>query len=687
MATSRKQAARSPRAAKASTTRRSSSSGSSSPPSYTAEVLASGAFGRPELVVVAHAGAGLRARHDGVTSTTGAAHRTLSSIMSRSNVTLRPMFGAEDRVQREASIISANATSAIPDLSVFYTVDAPVNQLQDLCAELYAVDEIDGAYIKPGGEPPVMDMPSIPPSDAPPVTPDLTGSQGYLDPAPGGIDARYAWTWPGGSGAGVSIIDCEWGWRFDHEDLLAVQGGVVVGTAGSDTHHGTAVIGEMSGDRNSFGITGICPDAMISAAAFSGPTATTIRNAANRLQAGDLILLEIHRAGPRNNFAARQDQHGYIAIEWWPDDFAAIAFAIGRGIIVVEAAGNGQQDLDDAIYSVRPAGFPTTWTNPFNRANRDSGAIVVGAGAPPPNTHGRSHGADRSRLDFSNYGALIDAQGWGREVTTAGYGHLQDGDATVQYTDRFSGTSSASPIVTGALACLQGGLRAAGRPVLTPANARTWLRASGSPQQDEPGRPATQRIGNRPNLRQLFQSHVKGSIVIDKAVIKDAKSDIKDLKEGIKDRKELKEIKEKDRKEKFETKEIKDKDRKELKEKDLKEKDRKEFKEFKEKDRKEFKEIRENEKLIENWDRIGGVRGGGIGGGFGPGVGGADPTGLEDRLAGLEEAVSALTHFISAELRPDLSVGALNREADLWGDADQSKSVKDGKDKEHLAEG
>jgi hypothetical protein len=30
------------------------------------------------------------------------------------------------------------------------------------------------------------------------------------------------------------------------------------------------------------------------------------------------------------------------------------------------------------------------------------------------------------------------------------------------------------------------------------------LRATGSPQQDAPGRPATERIGNRPNLRQLI---------------------------------------------------------------------------------------------------------------------------------------------------------------------------------------
>ena len=176
-------------------------------------------------------------------------------------------------------------------------------------------------------------------------------------------------------------------------------------------------------------------------------------------------------------------------------------------MIVVEAAGNGAENLDDLLYNTRPAGFPASWTNPFNRANRDSGAIVVGAGAPPPGTHGRDHGPDRSRLDFSNWGALIDAQGWGREVTTTGYGDLQGGGNEDEwYTDRFSGTSSASPIVVGALGCAQGVLRARGRIPLSPARARALLRTTGSAQQDAPGRPATQRIGNRPNLRQMLSA-------------------------------------------------------------------------------------------------------------------------------------------------------------------------------------
>lgn len=118
---------------------------------------------------------------------------------------------------------------------------------------------------------------------------------------------------PGGRGTGVRVTDCEWGWRFTHEDLVANQGGVVVGTASTDTDHGTAVLGEISGDVNAFGVTGIAPDAVVYGAAFSMATSTVIQQAADRLAAGDILLLEIHRGGPR---ATGVGKRGYLAVEW-----------------------------------------------------------------------------------------------------------------------------------------------------------------------------------------------------------------------------------------------------------------------------------------------------------------------------------------------------------------------------------
>ncbi len=432
----------------------------------------------------------------------------MEEILKVEGVTVRPLFGlTEDRLrERTASLMEA---AEVPDVSGFYHVEAPEERLEELAESLRKLDEVDGAYVKPAGAPPVEDGEAavntmLPSEEEPPsVTPDFSSRQIYLNAAPSGINARYAWTLPGGRGAGVRIIDCEWGWRFTHEELVQNQGGVAIGTNYTDDNHGTAVLGEFSGDPNTFGITGICSDAFASAASFATlPTAAVIRQAADRLRAGDIMLLEIHRPGPG---ASGSGQDGYIAIEWWPDDFAAIRYAVGRGVIVVEAAGNGARNLDLPIYDSPATGFPTTWRNPFNPANPSSGAVVVGAGAPPPGTHGQDHGPDRSRLDFSNHGKRLDAQGWGREVTTTGYGDLQGGvTRDLWYTDQFSGTSSASPIVVGALGCVQGILRARRQPLLTPASARNLLRTTGSPQQDAPGRPRAERIGNRPDLRQMI---------------------------------------------------------------------------------------------------------------------------------------------------------------------------------------
>ena len=481
--------------------------------------------GSKELIVVAKRDAGLRARSEGVASAFDVDPSSLDELLKSRNVSLNPLFGeSEEAILKDLRSGAPGIREEETNIHLYYQVEAPENQLDQLCEELLDNDLIDGAYVKPPGETPLAPesdenaegapMNGAPLDEAPPAIPgNYVGRQGYLNAAPGGIEARYAWGLRGGKGSRVRIIDLEWGWRFNHIDLRGNQGGVLSGSNSSalrSENHGTAVLGVYGGDHNSFGVAGISPDSWSAAVSFSQPTARAIRAATHRLRPGDIMLLEIHRAGPRFNYQGRADQRGYIAIEWWPDDYEAIKYATQRGVIVVSAAGNGAENLDDNLYDTKPRGFPSWWENPFNRRRLDSRSILVGAGAPPPGTHGRNHGPDRSRLGFSNYGAAIDAQGWGREVTTTGYGSLwSDPDDPNNrdrwFTDTFSGTSSASPIVVGAISCVQGYLLSNNRYPLSPRQVRQLLRSTGSPQQDAPGRPRTQRIGNRPNLRQMFR--------------------------------------------------------------------------------------------------------------------------------------------------------------------------------------
>lgn len=470
---------------------------------------------RQMVVAIAKPEASIRAYGAMVASAADADVDSINRVLHNRGAAMQPLFGdSEERVQAKvASMPMAAEAREKLDLHLYYYVQAADDELQKLAEELASLPTIEAAYVSPRPElaavaaeaepgrraPETLNMMRAASVEAPPATQDFTARQGYLDAAPAGIDARYAWTLPGGSGSGVHIIDCEGAWRFTHEDLRTNQGGVIRNqtTDSGWRNHGTAVVGEFGGDRNLIGVTGICPEAHTRGCSIfdTGGLPGAIVAAADRLNAGDIILIEVQYGHPTK---------GYTSVEWWPADFIAIRYAVNRGIIVVEAAGNGNNNLDDPVYNTPLAGFPSDWRNPFNRSLRDSGAVLVGAGAPPPGTHGRDHGPDRSRLGFSNYGSSIDVQGWGREVTTAGYGDLQGGtNEDLWYTDQFSGTSSASPIVVGALSCVQGVLKAAGRIPLSPARARALLRQSGSPQQDAPGRPRTQRIGNRPNLRQL----------------------------------------------------------------------------------------------------------------------------------------------------------------------------------------
>ncbi len=315
-------------------------------------------------------------------------------------------------------------------------------------------------------------------------------SQGYLHAAPNGIGAMEVWPLGGAKGTGVTICDIEGNWNRKHEDLpsgISLVGGTVIPDLGW-RNHGTAVLGEMIAIPGVRGAVGIShgAKAVVQSTVISGVfnTAGAITNAASALKAGDVILIELQATGPNGK---------YVAMQFWPDIFSAIAAATAKGITVVEAAGNGDENFELAIFA-------------NTGLQKDSGAIVVGAGVPPTNHFDNDNayasiGVPRSRIWFSNHGKIVNVQAWGWHVTTLGYGDAQGGASENRwYTLRFSGTSSASPIVTGAVACLQGRAKSKNGAPMTPAKVRSILMSTGTPQQAGPGVPLTQHIGPQPNL-------------------------------------------------------------------------------------------------------------------------------------------------------------------------------------------
>jgi subtilisin family serine protease len=203
--------------------------------------------------------------------------------------------------------------------------------------------------------------------------------------------------------------------------------------------------------------------------------------AANELSPGDVILIE-QQHDLQYPFGV------YVPVEYFEAYWDTIRTVTNAGIIVIEAAGNGNNDLD-ALGPIE-----------------DSGAIIVGAGeAPTGDGFSCTVGAPRSRAPFSNYGSRVDVQGWGECVVTTGYGDLHLGSGTDSaYTAMFSGTSSASPIVAGAAAILSSVIEANTGNAATPAAIRTLLKSTGTPQDFSAGGPVG-NIGPLPNVAVALQ--------------------------------------------------------------------------------------------------------------------------------------------------------------------------------------
>lgn len=334
--------------------------------------------------------------------------------------------------------------------------------------------------------------PVDPPEDIPPETPDFTDEQGYLDAAPAGLGFNAVRDWPGGTGDGVTIADVEYSWDPDHEDLDAtIDAGAWGWNSGYYAYHGTAVLGELVAGDNGYGIIGMVPDADILVVspyddAENYNVAAAIDAAASMLDAGDVLLIEQQAYA----FGA------YCPVEVSPDVFDAITLAVAKGIVVVEPSGNGAQDLDDP-----------KWDGWFDRAEHDSGAILVGGGASPdsiyPPRYWYSSGG-------SSYGSRIDLQGWYDHIVTttnADYEpdlYYPNNDARQAYTRSFGGTSGASPMITAAAAIAQAAARKLWNEPWDPLDLREALRSTGTPQPSEDA--ASHPIGPQPDLYRFFMS-------------------------------------------------------------------------------------------------------------------------------------------------------------------------------------
>ena len=355
-------------------------------------------------------------------------------------ITMNRMYISLSQTQLETIMSKArqNNETYSENLLSWYKIFLPNDlEAEKVVNQLKELNEIENVY---------LEKVPIPASPVNFTDDPLTLKQEYQTAAPIGIDARFAWSNPGGDGEGVQFIDIEQGWTLDHEDLIGKGITLITGENDRAWHHGTNVLGVVAGVDNTIGGVGIAPNVSSARVAsvfinlpFFGITLNipnAISMALAALNPGDLILLEIVHLDSR-------------PVELEAAVYDIIKTATANGIVVVEAAGNRGLNLDVEVdYYMKDA---------LNRSSsdfKDSGAIMVGA-ATSTNPHQPIPDFVVDRRKPTNFGNRIDCYAWGENVSTAN-SDKDTGTITNDYTEIFCCTSAASAIIAGAALCVQG---------------------------------------------------------------------------------------------------------------------------------------------------------------------------------------------------------------------------------------
>lgn len=334
-----------------------------------------------------------------------------------------------NKMQERISQKSGNVQSVQTLRNTFFvSADLENTELLALARALESLPEVQYCEM-------VSREPTPPPNDIPPITINMEANQTYIGPNPG-VNMQYAWDL-GLNGAGIKVRDVEYGVNKNHEEFVDRAGvfvapGMDISTEASTsyTEHGTAVFGVVYADKGTYGVSGLAHGAheMVLFPEWQQSGSNRIFAATQAIansQAGDVILYEMQTTGPSG---------AYIPAEYSLTLWNLTKAATDAGIIIVAAAGNGDEDLDSAAFSAYR-----------NRGN--SGAILVGGG-----TANTAH----DKISYSTFGSRVDLQGWATNVRSTGYGNLLqvNNDFNQSYTS-VSGTSSATPMVASCAIVLQ----------------------------------------------------------------------------------------------------------------------------------------------------------------------------------------------------------------------------------------
>ena len=277
-------------------------------------------------------------------------------------------------------------------------------------------------------------------------TPDFETLQRYLN-APGsrdkGLNIRKAWE-ADVKGKGARVHFSDGGLNVNHEDLRGnPKLKIIPPVVDDDPDHGTASVGVLLARDNGLGMTGVCHAAELflydNRAKDAQGYSQTLKKLLAYARAGDIVAINRQTANINALGTFLPSLHDK---PWWD----VCRYLVERGAVVINAACNGTYQDDANAGTVKGFGVDLGEWRYFND-HGDAGAILVGA----------CHSWDGKPHAYSNYNyrhRMLNA--WGDSVATLAKGTLQDKRGPDRdYRDNYAGTSSATPLVAGALALIQ----------------------------------------------------------------------------------------------------------------------------------------------------------------------------------------------------------------------------------------
>lgn len=436
-------------------------------------------------------------------------------VLAQAKARIQRLSGeSEENEDKRRNKIQGDGGLTAPDMNSYYLITLNTKDRVSQAALIDALNALPDVAIAyaPGKASPAY-MGAGDPYDRAPISGSYDSQQKYLDAPPWGVNARSMWNLTDNSGQpikgqGVRLNVIEYGWDAEHEDYKLTPSNILRSDSNQVIpEHGTATIGVLAAAHNAYGVSGLAPNVTLGLA---------------QLFTGEQGISQFINA-----FAPASSNAGYGDIAIFEQEWNVT----GSAPVSTECAGIiprlGPVEMDDAMYDkitqsalegkivIEPAGnhgivFESCFigSNEQKKLNRqatnfvDSGAIIVGAGLyngfsplgiPIPLINGVG----------TNAGNRVDMQGWGANVVTTGpIGGAMLGDP--DYTNNYTGTSSATPIVAGAAALTQSYFKNVKGRALNGYEMRQLLMNTGTPGAIGNGN----HIGPLPDVIRASQSNL-----------------------------------------------------------------------------------------------------------------------------------------------------------------------------------